>query len=504
MGRADDDTLESASPGTVGPADETVALPGEDDAAAAGGGYEAPAPERAGEYVVGSAIAQGGFGVVYRGTHAAHGAPAAIKVMHAELAAHPDLIARFEREVEAMRRVRHPNVVEVLDLGRLEDGRPYLVMELLDGTDVERLLRARGRLPPEEALALLDPLCSALEAAHAQAIVHRDIKPSNVFVCGGDVGGRVVLLDFGVAKLLDAPGPSLTTSRQIVGSPSSMSPEQLMSRPVDARADIYALGALTYMMLTGEPPFSGTSFVVLRQLHLFASPPRPSARARVSQSLDGVVLQALSKDPAERQRSVGEFLAGVRAAIAAPGARGPGGGAARRSAVGVYVEVQADPGALDDAEAALLDDLESIMPLLLDELARAGFAAAVEAGTTALVTADRPLDPARDEAARRGALQAALSLKWRLDARAGRDPRVHVRFCVHVGELVAGADGALTGGDLLELAAWVPEGAAEGVFASPAVLDGLGIAAQPAPMSRRSSAMLRVIEADRRPGQSTK
>ncbi|WP_437307605.1 serine/threonine-protein kinase [Sorangium sp. So ce388] len=496
MARADDPTLQSAPTEVAGPAGETVALPVDERQAAVAGSEHTPeAPDRAGDYRIGSALAQGGFGVVYRGEHVEHGTPAAVKVLHPELAMHPDLLVRFEREVEAMRRVRHPGVVEIFDVGRLADGRPYLVMELLEGTDLAQFLRDRGRLPPEEALAVLEPLCSALQAAHAQAIVHRDIKPSNVFLCAGSDRPRVVLLDFGVAKLLDAPGPALTTSRQVVGSPSCMSPEQLMSRPVDARSDIYALGALTYTMLAGEPPFSGTSFVVLRQLHLFASPPRPSARARASPSLDRVVLQALSKDPAERQASVGEFIAGLRAAIATPQARGA---AERRSAVGIYVEVQADPGALEEPDVELLDDFEAVLPLALGALADAGFAAAVEAGTAALVTADRPLDPAGDQAARRGAVDAALALMRRLDARAGRDPRVHVRLCVHAGELVANRDGALTGGDLLELAAWVPEGTAQGVFASPALLDGLGIAAQPAPTLRRSSALLRVIDAERR------
>ncbi|WP_437734771.1 serine/threonine-protein kinase [Sorangium sp. So ce1335] len=499
MGRADDHTLRSAPTEVPGAAGETVALPADEGQAAAGGEHAAEAPERAGDYRIVSALAQGGFGVVYRGEHVEHGAQAAVKVLHPELALHPDLLARFGREVEATRRVRHPGVVEILDVGRLADGRPYLVMELLEGIDLAQLLRDRGRLPPEEALAILEPLCSALEAAHAQAIVHRDIKPSNVFLCAGGDRPRVALLDFGVAKLLDAAGPALTTSRHVVGSPACMSPEQLTGRPVDARSDIYALGALTYTMIAGEPPFSGASLVVLRQLHLFASPPRPSARARVSPSLDRVVLQALSKDPAERQASVGEFIAGVRAAIAAPGSRGDrGAGGARRPAVGIHVEVQADPGALEAPDAELLDDFEAVLPLALGALADAGFAAVVEAGTAALATADRPLDPAGDQAARRGAVDAALSLMRRLDARAGRDRRVHVRLCVHAGELIASNDGALTGGDLLELAAWVPEGTAEGVFASPAALDGLGVAAQPAPTSRRSSALLRVLDAERR------
>ncbi|WP_437911895.1 serine/threonine-protein kinase [Sorangium sp. So ce302] len=496
MVHVDDDTIPSAPRGVVSPTDETVTLSAGEESTA-GGRRSAEVPSRAGDYVLQSVLGEGGFGVVYRGEHATRRTKAAIKVLHAELALHPDVCLRFEREVVVMQRVRHPNVVEVLDVGRLEDGRPYFVMELLDGVSLERHLEARGRLPLEEALALLEPLCSALDAAHARAIVHRDVKPSNVFLCSGDMqkrGPRVVLLDFGVAKLLDAPGPALTTSRHVLGSPSSMSPEQLTGRPVDARTDVYALGALAYAMLTGEPPFAGASFPVLRQLHLFASPPRPSAQARVSPSLDDVVLRALSKDPAERQPSAGQLLTELREAAAAPRAAGGAAAAPRRSAIGIHVEVQADPGALDEPTPELLDDFESVLPFALSELTKAGFSTAVETGTTALVTADRPLDPARDEAARRDALGAALSLKRRLEARAGRDRRVHVRLCAHVGELQASGDGTLTGGDLLELSGWVPEGAAEGLFASPALLDGLGVTAHPAPVSPGSSALLRVLE----------
>src|SRR5262249_7500245 len=134
-----------------------------------------------GEYVIDDLLASGGFGVVYRATHAERGKRAAIKVLHAELTAHPEVVARFQREIEAIERIIHPNGVEILGHGSLDDGTPYFVMELLSGVTLGQHLVARGRLSPEEVLAILEPLTSALEAAHAQAIVHRDIKASNVF-----------------------------------------------------------------------------------------------------------------------------------------------------------------------------------------------------------------------------------------------------------------------------------------------------------------------------------
>jgi eukaryotic-like serine/threonine-protein kinase len=202
----------------------------------------------------------------------------------------------------------------------------------------------------------------------------------------------------------------------------------------------------------------------------------------------------MSKPPAERQPTVGDFLAAFRAAIALPRGGALRGGVSPRRALGVYVEVQADTGALEEPDDRLLDDFETVLPFALSELTSAGFATAVEAGTSALFTADRPADPDHDEGMRRGALNVVLALKRRLQSRPGRDPRVHVRLCVHVGELFCSGDGALAGGDLLELAGWVPEDAAEGVFASLPVLDGLGIAAQPAPASRGPSALLRVVD----------
>lgn len=437
-----------------------------------------PGENRAGEYVLGDVLARGGFGVVYRAEHARHGGRAAVKVLDAELANRPDVLIRFKREIEAIQRVRHPHVVEIFDFGQLRDGRPYFVMELLDGVDLEHHLCVRGRLPFEEVIAILKPLCDALDAAHAQRIVHRDVKASNVFLCEEEKGLRVVLLDFGVAKLLDAPGPALTSSRHVVGTPACIAPEQLLSQPVDARTDVYALGALAFTMLTGEQPFGVGSYYLLRQLHLYATAPRPSVVAPVTPAFDDVILRAMNKAPSARYPSAGAFLAAmVAAAEEARGAAAAAPASRSRRALGIYVELLADMAALEDPDERFLTEFESILPRARDELSPAGFWPVVEAGASMLLVALRPDDPARDEAARRAAVDAARAAYRRAQrGHDGHEPRVRVRLCIHAGEFGEGnAALEIPRDDLRAIAAWVPAETEPGVFASPGVLAGLGL-----------------------------
>ncbi|KYF74917.1 protein kinase [Sorangium cellulosum] len=439
------------------------------------------AAPRAGEYLLDGVIAEGGFGVVYRAVHAASGAPAAVKVMHAELVSRADVVLRFQREVDAIGRIRHPNVVEILDVGRLDDGRPYYAMELLQGRSLEQHLFSRGRLPADEALAILEPLCSALAAVHAVGIIHRDVKPSNVILCeqGGQQSGspRVVLLDFGIAKLLDTTDLSLTSSRHVVGTPAFMSPEQLLNRPVDMRTDVYALGALLYTMIAGSMPFSASAYPVLRHLHLHQAPPRPSLHAPVDPAFDDIVVRAMSKDPAGRQPGVTAFLEEVRAAterVVRPDAME--GGRVRRLAIGLLVEVLAETRALEAPTDSFLTDFEAVLPQAMTDLAAAGFSPLAVTSTSVLLSAGWPRDERGGEEARRGAIEAALSLYERLDRAGQRDRRVGIRLCLHAGEVVLTEDGSMVGGNVVELSSCLPETAAPGVYASPALLEGLGFA----------------------------
>lgn len=434
---------------------------------------------RAGEYVLGGVIAEGGFGVVYRAVHATRRTPAAVKLIHEDLVSRADVVLRFQREVEAIQRIRHPNVVEILDVGRLEDGRPYFAMELLRGRSLEQHLSSRGRLPADEVLAILEPLCSALAAAHALGIVHRDVKPSNVVLCDEGAGQRVVLLDFGIAKLLDATALSLTSSRHVVGTPAFMSPEQILHRPIDPRTDIYALGALLYTMLAGSMPFSANAYPVLRHLHLHQAPPRPSLHAPVDPAFDDIVLRAMSKDPTARYPDVAAFLSDVRAATARIArADAVAAGCVRRPAIGLLVEVLADARALEAPTDAFLTDFEAVLPQAMTELAAAGFSPLAVTGTSALLSADWPRDARAADEARGRALAAALALHARLAPKGARDLGVGLRFCLHAGEVEVSDDGAVVGGNVLELPSCLLEAAEPGVYASPAFLRGLGSASQ--------------------------
>jgi serine/threonine-protein kinase len=202
-----------------------------------------------GRYRVERLIGNGGFAAVYEARDP-DGRRVAIKRLHGELALRSHDILRFDREIRIIRGLRHPNVVEILDVG--DDQAPYFVMELLHGTDLSDHIARRGRLSLEETVEILAPVCSALSAAHQKGIVHRDLKASNVFLDRE----RVVLLDFGVAKLLDGTALRLTRSHLIVGSPACMAPEQILNGPVDERTDVYGLGVLAYQMLTGALPFN--------------------------------------------------------------------------------------------------------------------------------------------------------------------------------------------------------------------------------------------------------
>ena len=490
-----DQTLLEASPpaSRVGPEDCTVASEepagSEADSWGSSGEGSAPGappsppslPGRAGEYLLRSVLAEGGLGVVYRGQHAVTGAPAAIQIPHAELATHPVVLARFEREIEAIRRLQHPNVVRILGAGRLDDGRPYFAMELLAGVSLHEHLHERGRLPVHEALSILEPVCAALEAAHEQDIIHRDIKPSNVFLVDeGEGRRRVVLLDFGVAKLLDVAGPALTTSRQLVGTVAYMSPEQLLGMPVEACSDVYALGALLYTMLVGERPFDASASADMRRLLLQSDAPRPSLLAPVHAAFDEVVQQAMRRDPATRHPSAATFLAHLRrAAEQAHGAPTAAAEGRPWRALGVYVELLTEPGALEAPDARLLEDVESILPAAYEHLEAAGLSLAVETGNGALLVAERPAHEGRDAVVRRAVLDAACSLHRRLARRDSLDPRVRVHLSVHAGELVSNRAGDVIGGDLLDLPAWIPEDPAEGVFASAPLLIGLNVAPHP-------------------------
>lgn len=275
-----------------------------------------------GRYVLGVPIASGAMGRVWSATHAALGHGVAIKLLHPGGAVSPDACARFEREARLAARLgetcRH--VARVLDYGHLEDGTPFLVMELLRGEELAARLRREGRLPLDVCARIVRQLCRALSAAHAAGVVHRDVKPSNVFLCEGDSDGGplVKLMDFGVAKAArESARDEATRVGTVIGTPSYMSPEQVLASPViDARADLWGVVATVYRMAVGQTPFGQGGFGELGVRILSASPVRPSAVDPSSpRAFDAFIDKGLAKDPEARFQSA-EALADALALVA--------------------------------------------------------------------------------------------------------------------------------------------------------------------------------------------
>lgn len=262
-----------------------------------------------GPYRILEEIGEGGMGIVHRVEHTMLRRQFAMKVLRAELlAADPSSGERFVREARAAARVRDASIVDVTDFGELPDGRPYLVMELLEGTSLSDYLESRGPLGADEALDLFRRIARALEAAHAHGVVHRDLTPSNIFVDGPDSDLEVTLVDFGAARILDQDAGS-DRADYVFGTPCYISPEQAQGYPGDQRADIYALGIILFEILSGEVPFDGDDVRAVVRKHVFEAPTLPqSPFGPLPEGLGPLVLRCLRKDPGQRFQSTRELM----------------------------------------------------------------------------------------------------------------------------------------------------------------------------------------------------
>jgi len=258
-----------------------------------------------GSYKVLELLGKGGMGYVYRAEHVKLGREVALKLLRSDYARRKDAVARFIQEARTVNRIRHRNIVDVPDILELDDGTTCIVMEFLRGQSLGKWARTGIDLP--RALAVLVQICDGLAAAHAVDIVHRDLKPDNVFIVPTVDGAELVkLLDFGVAKLLHREDEDIgfqTAAGSVIGTPAYMSPEQAGGMPIDARSDIYSLGAIMYELFCGQPMFRGRSFGEFVRKHLteLPVPPRQTAGgAHVDERLEAVILRALEKDPNRR------------------------------------------------------------------------------------------------------------------------------------------------------------------------------------------------------------
>lgn len=267
---------------------------------------------RIGRYEVTGLLGRGGMAAVYRARDTALHREIALKILYPQYLHDEDQIARFKREAVVAAGLDHPNIVQIYDVGE-DQGLVYIAMQLLPGRSLADVLRERGRLGLQELAPIVDQIASALDYAHARGIIHRDIKPANILI---EADGRAVLTDFGIAKMLDAPG--FTSTSVMIGTPDYMAPEQIGSQPIDARVDIYALGVLVFRTITGRRPFEGGTDEVLLG-HLNGTPPAVSSLVPgLPGELDAIIRTAMARRPDGRYRHAGDFAAELREAAGLP------------------------------------------------------------------------------------------------------------------------------------------------------------------------------------------
>ena len=403
-----------------------------------------------GEYVLEGLIGEGGGGKVFAARHAG-GERVAIKVLRPEMVPLPHLVTRFDREVQAIQQIQHPNIVQVIETGRTELGHPYYVMELLEGMNLRRLLQLQGRFSPAEVLDLVAPICSAVQAVHDAGFVHRDIKASNVHVTQ-DAGRRSVkLLDFGIAKAVhgEAAGQGLTEPGVKLGSAHTMAPEQVRCERLDARADIYALGVMLFQLLTGEYPFDADDPRQIALLHLQAPPPRPSARAPLSPAIDAVVLRCLEKQAERRFASASELLGALRAAV---GSEPVAAEERELPAIGVLIELGTQADELDDL---MLEDMANVLDQAEQCLQNHRFSFPLHTATVLLGV--RIVESQAELADESSALRSVLEeLRGALGDRFDAHPDVQLGISLRQGRVRCRAEHEISGGPLLDLDSWQP------------------------------------------------
>jgi serine/threonine protein kinase len=292
-------------------------------------------------YRIVSILGEGGMGSVYLAEHSFMGRKAAIKVLRQEFAKDERLVERFMNEARAANAIRHPNIIDIIDVGRLSAGIPYLMMEFLDGENLTRRIARYGRMAVGDAADVGGQTASALAAAHGAGIIHRDLKPDNLYLVTDDTQplAHVKVLDFGIAKLrgeLSGSGAKTQTG-SVMGTPPYMSPEQCRgnSDRVDHRSDIYSLGIILYEMLSGAPPFVAEGWGEVALMHIGQPPPPLRSRnAEVQVELEAVIFKALAKEPSKRWTSMSEFGAALREAVPTDSLRGKPWGTVVMGAVG--------------------------------------------------------------------------------------------------------------------------------------------------------------------------
>ena len=273
-----------------------------------------------GKYRLDSFLSRGGMGAVFRGTHVMLGRPVAVKMINQDLVTSPEIVRRFQREARAATQFKHPNVVDVYDLGETANGTLYIVMELVSGASLKESIRTRGPIDPQRTVRILGQVCDGLAQAHRRNIIHRDLKPQNIMLTVDASGAETAkIVDFGIAKTFEADAKTqLTATGSTLGTPHYMSPEQATGSEIDGRSDIYSLGVILYEMLTGEVPFNDPSLPSVLIKHMSEPPQPPSLRRpdlNIPPALEAITLRCLAKQPAERFENVETMAGALRRAL---------------------------------------------------------------------------------------------------------------------------------------------------------------------------------------------
>lgn len=270
----------------------------------------------AGKYQVERVLGSGGMGVVVAAKHVHLGERVAIKFLLPNAIKKAEVVQRFEREARAAARIKSEHVARVFDVGRLEDGAPYMVMEFLEGSDLSTILKAKGAVPIEAAVEYVLQACEAIAEAHALGIIHRDLKPANLFVTHRADGSPVVkVIDFGISKVADPTSEGdveMTKTDVMMGSPVYMAPEQMISaRDVDPRADVWSLGVILYYLIMGAQPFRGGSVTQLYAAILEGPPTMRDTRPDVPEALEAATIKCLQANPKDRHGNIAELATAI-------------------------------------------------------------------------------------------------------------------------------------------------------------------------------------------------